>query len=448
MQRLAPLPARRHALRAAVFFAALVAALVPSGARAQSDEAPAAVSVPSFAPVAERVSRSVVSIDVESRHRMPIMPLHLFGGPKLDPPQILSQSRGSGVVLRADGYVLTNHHVVDGAAAIRVRVPDGRAFPAQVVGTDPLTDLAVLRVDAADLVPVRFAAAEDVRVGEWVLAVGAPYGLDASVTTGVVSAIGRSGMRNADTDDFIQTDASIHPGNSGGPLVNARGEVIGINTMVLGLGGGIGFAVSADTARHVASQIIDRGRVERSWLGVRAQELTPELAAEIATAGTRGALIAEVVPNSPAARAGIRPGDVVRQVDDRPIASARDLVRSVQWRPVGAVLRLRITRDGREHERTVTTAAHPSMRPVSLDDRAPERGSSQLAFATSARGEVVVSAIETALGDGLRIGDVVLEADRRRVRTADDVHRALRDGSALLRIRRDGTGMFVVVRRG
>jgi len=312
-----------------------------------------------FATVAEHVSPSVVAIRVEARVEQPQMPFPFFFGQQgpQPPNDGIARGTGSGVVIRPDGLILTNNHVVDRATRIEVLLQDGRSMPGQVVGTDPATDLAVVRISAQNLPAASFADSRQVRPGQWAIAIGSPFGLDYSVTTGVVSSVGRGGLGMNEIEDYIQTDASINPGNSGGPLVDLDGHVIGINTMIVGRGTGIGFAVSSELARRVADQLIAHGRVRRPWIGVQFQDLTPELASalQIAEHGRNGALIADVVPSGPADRAGLRPGDVVVSIEGHQVREARDLLREVLLHDVGSRLALQVMRNG--HPQNVSMLA-------------------------------------------------------------------------------------------
>ncbi|MDQ3037556.1 MAG: trypsin-like peptidase domain-containing protein, partial [Myxococcota bacterium] len=336
-----------------------------SGPAAQAAIADAERVGSAFATVAEQVSPSVVSIRVEARvDRAEMMQQMPFGAVPGMPgggggDEQIVQGGGSGFVVSADGAILTNRHVVENATRIRVRFQDGRELPATVVGIDRATDLAVVRVEATGLRPLRFASMDQQRVGQWVIAIGSPFGLDTTITAGVLSATGRGGLGMNEIEDYLQTDASINPGNSGGPLVNLDGEVVGINTMIIGRGQGIGFAIPADMAQNVSQQLLASGRVRRAWIGVGFQELTPELAADFGVGGRRGALVNEIVPNGPAARAGIQSGDVIINIEGVPVRESRDLMRLVIRRPVGVAVRLEVMRAGRPMQLTLTTGERP-----------------------------------------------------------------------------------------
>ena len=261
------------------------------------------------------------------------------------------QSLGSGLIVEPEGYVLTNNHVIENARMIRVRLSDEEEFEARVVGRDPRTDLALLRIQGRRSFPaVRLGDSDRLRVGDWVLAIGNPFGLEQTVTAGIVSAKGRV-IGAGPYDDFIQTDAPINPGNSGGPLFNTQGEVVGINSAIFSQTGGsvgIGFAIPINLAKELLPQLKAKGRVTRAWLGVGIAPVSPELAKKLGRAGRDGAVIAEVVPNGPAARAGIRAGDVVVALQGQPIRRADELPRLTAKTPVGSDVDLRVFRDGKE----------------------------------------------------------------------------------------------------
>ncbi|MCB1048845.1 MAG: trypsin-like peptidase domain-containing protein, partial [Calditrichaeota bacterium] len=281
----------------------------------------AAAGFPSFSPIIKSVSPSVVKVAVSSeakisRMEMPNMPnLRRFFGPGFQMPNEWQQRRmprqegvGSGVIVTKDGYILTNNHVVDNASEIKVSMIDGREFDGKVIGRDPKTDVAVIKIDAKDLPAITFADSDKIEVGDMVLAVGHPFGIGQTVTTGIVSAKGRATL-GLDYEDFIQTDAAINPGNSGGALVDVQGRLIGMNTAILSHSGGnqgIGFAVPTNLARWVMESLVNNGRVERGFLGVNIQDLTPQLAKQFKANDAHGALVAGVTPDSPAEKAGVK----------------------------------------------------------------------------------------------------------------------------------------------
>jgi serine protease Do len=311
----------------------------------------------SFVAVARGVSASVVALRVEAR-RVPQDP---FDGFPFGPPNPrVQRGMGSGLVLRSDGHVLTNGHVVRDATQVEVVFKDGRRLPGKIVGVDAATDLAVVKVDAQGLRAAVLADSSHVQPGQWVVAIGSPFGLDYTVTVGVVSAVGRGGVGMNEIEDYLQTDASINPGNSGGPLVNLDGEVIGINTMIVGGGTGIGFAIPSSLARNVADQLIATGSVSRSYIGVAFQEITSELAEVLGVPLRGGALVSAVQDGGPAQLAGLRPGDVIVTIDGQPIAESRDLLRVVLLKPIGATVQLGVLRDKQSLTLPVVTVERPS----------------------------------------------------------------------------------------
>lgn len=409
--------------------------------------------------VAEAVSPSVVSIQVEvTRPEANGIPF-FFGGQS---GTGIMRGGGSGVILRSDGYILTNNHVVNEATRIDVRLQNGKSFPAKLVGADSATDLAMLKIGARDLPEATFASSEDARVGQLVIAIGSPFGLDYTVTTGVLSAKGRDGIGANEIEDYLQTDASINPGNSGGPLVDLRGRVLGINTMIVGRGSGIGFAIPSEIAQRVASQLIQNGSVKRAWLGISFQEITPELAAHFGGSVEGGALINAVVPGGPAEKAGLRAGDVITAIGDQRIEEGHDLLRIVLRHGVGE----RVTLDVRRGDKTSKIALVTGARPSGNEPQSPQQGSQDdgvlgLAlenltpnlrerFRYEGEGRVFVRGVKPgsdADRAGLRPGDIILQADRQTVRSVSDVHSALQDGKALLYIERDSRRFFQSIER-
>lgn len=403
----------------------------------------------SIASAAAAISPSVVQLLVEAQ----AAPRSPFEG-----PSEVSGS-GSGVVFRPDGYIVTNYHVVENARRIEVRLRDGRRYVGTLVGADRAIDLAVVKVEAADLVAARFASSDAARPGQWVVAVGAPFGLDYTVTAGVISATGRANLGANEIEDYLQTDASINPGNSGGPLVDLEGQVLGINTMILGRGSGIGFAIPSDLARHVANQLVTQGRVHRAWIGVSFQEMTPELAAYFAPSERRGALINSVAPESPAARAGIREGDVIVSIGGSPVADGHDLLRHLLRRAVGEALEVGFLRGGRAEMRTLTTGERPSADPPIVAAPAPNPGRGiglslevldpfvRQRLRYTGPGTLVIRQVgqgSAADRAGLRPGDVLVTVDRVPVTTVDDVRTQLADGRGLFDVGR-GAGRYFTV---
>ena len=322
----------------------------------------------SFAPIVKKAMPSVVNISssrlVRSQELFPSLDDPLFRQFGNIPRERREHSLGSGVVVSSDGYILTNNHVVEGASDIEVSFADQSETPVRVVGTDPQTDLAVVKLDQKGLTPLPLADSSKVQVGDIALAIGDPFGIGPTVTMGIVSATGRGNLGIEAEEDFIQTDAAVNPGNSGGALINARGELIGINTAILSPTGGnlgIGFAVPSNMARSVMEQIAKTGKVVRGYLGVAVQGVTPELAKEFggATAHT-GALISDVAAGGPAEKAGLRRGDIVLQVNGKSLTDQRDLQLTVAKMAPGTTINLTILRDGRQQQLPLTLGEPPA----------------------------------------------------------------------------------------
>ncbi len=333
---------------------AVLAAPVQGAAPAPASLPPLAFSSTLVADVAEGVAPSVVNIDVAVLKQQAPNPFgrllpELFGVPEQS-PTYTQKGLGTGVVFNAEGYIMTNNHVVNGATEMVVTLNDKTQHKAKLVGTDPLTDLAVIKISPpkAGLKPASLGDSATLRPGEWVLAVGSPLGFDHTVTLGIISALRRQ-VPDLSTDvSYIQTDAAINPGNSGGPLVNLRGQVVGINTAISGQAQNIGFAIPANTVRTIVSDLIANGSVKRAYMGVSLAEMTPSLAQSLGLAPeTQGAVVASVSPNSPAERAGLQQGDVVQRIEGKLIKSSKEGQEAVRSKPIGSVLHLQVLRGGR-----------------------------------------------------------------------------------------------------
>ncbi len=411
--------------------------------------------LPSLAPMLERVTPAVVNISTVTLVEAETHPLlrdpffrHFFELPRKRRERD-NQSLGSGVIVDAErGIVLTNHHVVDQADEIDVRLRDGRELKADLVGSDPETGIAVLRIPAQGLTAVALGDSDDLRVGDFVIAIGSPFGLSHTVTSGIVSALGRSGLGIEGFENFIQTDASINPGNSGGPLVDLHGRLVGINTAILAPSGGnvgIGFAIPVAMMRTVADQLLEYGEVRRGLLGVAVQDLTPELARALGTGNAAGAVVSRVDPSS--AAAGLRPGDLIVAVNGRPVTGAGILKAHIGLMRIGTPLALELIRDGaRIRLKSAVTYPYtgyvegrrlaPLLKGAKLGDRIEGIGGNR-SFAVAVG---IVDKDSPAWFTGLREGDLLLEVNQERVRNLKELGRVLRRTRTLvsLKIRRGG----------
>jgi Do/DeqQ family serine protease len=414
-----------------------------------------------FVAVADKASPSVVQIEVTARDENADQ-ISRFFGKNQDSP--IARGSGSGVVFTADGAILTNNHVIDHALTINVRLQDRRLLAAKLVGRDPATDLAVIKIDATGLTPARFADSDAARVGEWVVAIGSPFGLGYTVTTGVLSAKGRGGLGMNQIEDYLQTDASINPGNSGGPLCDLDGRVLGINTMIVGRGAGIGFAVPSNLARRVAEQILKNGKVERAWIGVGIQDLTPELASALKVDSRAGVLVNSVNDGSPASKANVKAGDIIAAVGGKKVGDGRELVREVIAHEVGKTVQLEILRDGKRYGTNMLLTARPEAAVPSLpvqqaappaaglglsvrDLSAQQLG--QLGLPANKPATVVTSITPGSPADraGLKVGDVIVEADGREDPSSTQLAEAAKDGQLLLRVRRRDSTFYAAMKK-
>jgi serine protease Do len=383
-----------------------------------------------------------------------------FEGLPQGPKSYRAQGAGSGVIISKDGYLLSNNHVVEGAKEVTVTLADQKEYQAEVVGRDPKTDLAVLKINAdRELPAAKLGDSESLKVGDWVVAIGNPFGLNHTVTSGIVSAKGRV-IGAGPYDDFIQTDASINPGNSGGPLFNMRGEVVGINTAIIPQGQGIGFAIPVDTAKPLIPQLVEHGEITRGYLGVNIQTITPDLAEALGVEETAGALVADVVADSPAAKSGIERGDIIINFDGKSIKDSRDLSARVAGTPVGEKVQLTVLRDGDEKELSVTVAKLAADETL-IGSSESEKGkwglklhdlNSQIEeqFGFKAEQGVAVVGIEpdsAAAEAGIRQGDVIVEVNRKPVASVDDVKQQISQAKdkdrLLLLVQRDGGKFYV-----
>jgi len=327
-----------------------------------------AAQLASYHEAVQHAMPSVVNVFTSKEIRSPRSPLlndpvfRRFFGDQLPEEASRASSLGSGVIVSTDGFILTNHHVVEAADEIEVGLADGRKFLAKVVGSDPDTDLAVLRVSVDGLPAINFGSSEALRVGDVVLAIGNPFNLGHTVTAGIVSALGRSGLNMSTYENFIQTDAAINPGNSGGALVDSRGDLVGINTLILSRTGsamGIGFAIPVSTARMVLDQIVKTGTVTRGWVGVEVADVTPAELESVRPGSPRGALIARVLAGGPAAKAGLKTGDILLEIDGRPVADQASMLNLVAALAPGSQAKVKLRRKEKEVDAVITVGRRP-----------------------------------------------------------------------------------------
>ena len=454
---LTPKPGCRILLAALVLLCGLV-----NGAAART--APPGDSI---APMLEQVLPAVVNISTRTRIKVQRHPL-------LDDPffrrffdlhdeqrrERKQHSLGSGVVVNASkGYILTNHHVIEGADQITITLRDQRQFTAEVVGADPEVDLALLHIEAEGLTALKIADSERLRVGDFVVAIGNPFGLGQTVTYGIVSALGRSGLGIEGYEDFIQTDASINPGNSGGPLVNMRGELTGINTAIVGPSGGnigIGFAIPSSMARSIIEHLAEYGKVRRGQLGLVAQDLTPELARAFGSQQRRGAVVAQVTQGSAAAAAGLQPGDVIVALNERPVSGSGDLRNAIGLLRVGTRVRLDVLRKGRPltlhaviaDPLETATAAGESSRHLAGAILGDIQDNHVLAGQVEGVQVLEVDHGSPAWSSGLRDDDIIVSINQQALQSVDDVAVAVKRNpdALLMNIRRGKGALFIVIR--
>jgi serine protease Do len=390
------------------------------------------------------------------------------------PRERRERSLGSGVIVNSSGYVVTNSHVVEGATDVKVGLSDSRELPGQIIGIDPGTDIAIVKINADHLSTLPFADSSKVEVGDIALALGNPFGIGRTVTMGIVSAIGRGGLGIEDYEDFIQTDASINPGNSGGALINVRGELIGVNTAILSPSGGnlgIGFAVPSNMVHSVMDQIVKTGKVTRGYMGIHIQDITSELATAMKLGQTRGALIGDVDPKGPAARSGLEAGDVIIEANGKPIEDSRTLRLMVSAMAPGSQVNFRVRHNGQSRNVTLTlgelpakelaaTEPSPRQKPAVPDTDRPRLGiavtevtpdiAKELKLPPTTKG-VVIADIESgssAAEAGLQVGDVVQEVNRKPVRTVAEFQSQLSargSSPVLLLVNREGHTLFLAV---
>src|SRR5882672_9944644 len=437
-----------------------------------------------FAPVVKGVLPDVVNISTSKVVRasdqfsgseeMPPFFQQFFGQqfPGMNPENGMPRHReqredslGSGVIVSPEGYILTNNHVIDGATDVRVTLSDKRQLKAKVIGTDPKTDIAVLKVEGGNFPMITIGDSSKVEVGDYALAIGDPFGVGQTVTMGIVSAMNRGNLGIEDYEDFIQTDAPINPGNSGGALVNDRGELIGINTAIIshGSGGnqGIGFAVPVNLARQVMDQIMDHGKVTRAYHGIMVQDVTPAIAKAMGQSELRGALVGDVKTSSPAGKAGLQRGDIILEINGKQVADSRELRMNISMMKPDADVKLKVLRDGKENDMTVKLGELPNpkeqakaedgtskdaLEGVTLENLDAE-SARQLGLSPATKGVVVtdISPSSPEAESGLRRGDVIQEVNHQPVKNVSELNEAIHKAgkNPLLLVNRQGSTLFI-----
>lgn len=475
----------------AICLAALQLFLMTTTAALAQDEADVALldrTSKAFTSVVKKAGPAVVHVGVEktaTSSAMPQFPFDLFNDPFFErffgpqfrhpdmpqgrgkPRSFRQQAAGSGFIISSDGYILTNNHVVDGAETITVRLADEREFKAKVVGADPQTDVAMIKIEGSRLPVLPLGDSDALEVGEWVIAIGSPFQLNQTVTVGVVSAKGRNRMGITDYENFIQTDAAINPGNSGGPLLNIRGEAVGMNTAIFSRSGGymgIGFSIPINMAKNIEKQLRTTGKVTRGWLGVVIQDVSEELAKQFGSKDKRGALISEVSTDSPAQRSGLLQGDILIAIDGRTITNVADLRNRIAETPPNTVVALRILRNGQEKDMKVTIGEQPKDLGVqvgagggtSLDSMGlslqdlTDALANQFGYEKN-QGVLIVNVEPGSIAAQARLagGQLIEEVNRTRVRNVKELEQVLaRTPGAkqtLLRVRAGGHSRYVVL---
>jgi serine protease Do len=459
--------------------------LAPLSAFAEEAAVPAPQPIMSFAPIVDKVAPSVVTVYMSKMVKggnaaqffggNPFLRQFLGNGQSRQPREQKEQGLGSGIIVSTDGYILTNNHVVDGADEINVQLGDDKKnYKAKLIGTDPRTDLALVKIDAKGLTPIQFSDSDKVRVGDVVLAVGAPFGLDHTVTMGIVSALGRGGLgiNQGGYEDFIQTDAAINPGNSGGPLVDANGRLIGINSAINTSSGGnegVGFAIPSKLASLVMTQLKEHGKVTRGYIGIGLQPLTSDLASMLKLNSENGALVNEVQPGTPGEKAGLKSGDVITKLNGAEVKDSRQLQLAVGELPPGSKVTLGVIRDGQLKDFALQLGTMPNgdvadsdssssgamdhsnaLDGITVDEITPE-ARQQFKIPGDVKGALITDLDQDSAGAdaGLQVGDVIVEIDRQPVADADSAIKLSNDvkkgDKALLRVITHGVSRYVAV---
>ncbi|QRN93907.1 trypsin-like peptidase domain-containing protein [Archangium violaceum] len=474
---------QKSALAGALVLALPILAPAQTAAPSSNPVQPAtreAQALPSLAPLVESVKGAVVNVDVQAKASRsegfgqdnPLFDRFFGngGGGQGQRREQLRQGAGSGFIIDPKGLVLTNNHVIEGAVTIRVRMDDGRSFDAKIVGRDPLTDVALIQLQGKveNLPFVKLGDSDALRVGDWLLAIGNPFGLASSVSSGILSARARD-IHSGPYDDFLQTDAAINPGNSGGPLFNMKGEVVGINTAIVGGGTGIGFAVPSNMVKALLPQLEKDGAVTRAWLGIGIQDLTGDLAKAMSLPVNEGAIVSQVNDNSPAGKAGMRADDVIVAIDGRKVGSGGELTRTVALKKPGTTSVLDVFRDGKRQELKVQLGTRPDLEGVSVrqrrggDEETEQSSKARVGVSlsnvdprivertglTSTQGALVTDVLPGSPAERAELepGMVVVEVDRKPVRNAEELAKLIRKASPgstlLLRVETPGGGRFL-----
>jgi serine protease Do len=471
---------KRKSIQKSVMYVMLLAAAVSlissSGCKTKGKEE--VIGFPkSFADLAEKVRPAVVNISTTSTVKVPGNPFRQFFGPEENQPfgdffrhffgdipdrELKQQSLGSGFIVDKDGFIITNNHVVAGAEEIKVILSDGREFKAKVIGRDPKTDLALIKISSpfSDLPVLALGDSDSIRVGDWVIAVGNPFGLEHTVTQGIISARGRT-LGAGPYDNFLQTDAPINPGNSGGPLVNLMGEVIGINSAIIAGGQGIGFAIPSKTAKTIIPRLKEKGKVTRGWIGISIQTVTPEIAKSFNLKEPGGALVADVAQGGPADKGGIKRGDIITSFDGKPIKHANDLPAIVAETQVGKTVDVKVLREGKEITTKVTVAEMTEQRLASRMATPHESLGMKVGDITPKWEKVLglkdktgVVVVDVSPGGpaahaGIQPGDIIMEVNHKPVKNLADYDDAMKerptDKPLLFLIKRGSVTFFVLL---
>lgn len=469
-------------LAGVVLIAGLVFSLAGQGGCASKDTHEVIGFPQSFADLADKVKPAVVNISTTSTMKVPGNPFkHFFGegeGNRQDPfddffkhffnqqpdREMKQKSLGSGVIISQDGEIITNNHVVENADEIKVKLSDGREFKAKVMGRDPKTDLALIKISTPfEKLPILALGDSDkMRVGDWVLAVGNPFGLEQTVTQGIISATGRV-IGSGPYDNFLQTDAPINPGNSGGPLVNLKGEVIGINTAIVPGGQGLGFAIPASLAKSITTQLREKGKVVRGWIGVSIQNVTPELATSFGMKDAHGALVSDVVKGSPSEKAGLATGDIIVSFNGKKVSNSTDLPRLVAETAVGSSVPLVVLRDNKERSFSVKVEELTEERIASQSNQPVQSFGMKVAaltpqvrqqFGINDKSGVIVQGVEPgSLADaaGMQTGDIIKEVNRKKIDGLNAYNAAMAKAGTgqplLLLVKRNRQTFFVTMER-